>query len=90
MANDLLVRLLDIWIAKEKMPDELSIEYGRSGEEGDDPIIYFRWFDTNKEREFGYSEARHSEVWDRFNGFWNSSEGVRLSEARVLREKLCH
>ncbi len=86
MVNDLLVQLLDKWIANGNIPDEMSMEFGRSNEEGDNPITYFRWLDTNKEREFGYSEKQYNLVWNKFNSFWNSPEGVQLRKARVLRE----
>lgn len=71
MSDDLLVRLMDIWEVLDKFPDELSLEFGK-GSEDDDPVIYFRWFDTNREKVYGYTKERYEKVWDRFNGYWNS------------------
>lgn len=74
MADDLLVQLLESWISNDKVPDELSIEYGNisKGEDNDDAVIYFRWLDTNREKEFPHTKERYDEVWDRFNLYWDS------------------
>jgi len=76
MSDDLLVQLLDVWISKDKVPDELSIE--RDLRDRDRPVIYFRWLDTNVEKVYGFNMDRYDEVWDRFNAYWDSRNDSRL------------
>jgi hypothetical protein len=80
MPDDLLVRLMDSWDILDRFPDELSLEFGK-GSEDDDPVIYFRWFDTNREKIYGYTKERYEEVWGRFNRYWYSRKlaGYELS-----------
>ena len=85
----MLVQALNEWIDKGKIPDELSIEHDDNLKNNcnNDSVIYFRWFDTNKEKVFDYTEERYNVVWKRFNDFWNSPYGARLGEVRDSREQ---
>ena len=71
MSDDLLVRLMDVWEVLGKFPDELSREFGK-GSEDEDPIIYFRWLDTNREKIYDYTEERYDKVLERFTVYWDS------------------
>jgi|GEM_PF-1314124 hypothetical protein len=74
MADDLLVRLLNSWIAQDKVPDEISIEYGDDSRNSDnnDIIIYCRWVNTNKEKIFGYTSERWDKFLDKYNEYWDA------------------
>jgi len=77
MVDDLLVRLLDSWIVQNKVPDELSVEFDEDSKGYENPIIYFRWLNTNKEKIYGYTKKRFDIVFDKFNAYWNSQNSMR-------------
>ena len=65
--NDLLVRLLDAYIAKGSPPDALSWEF----REEDKKVICFEWF-SGKSLDFPYSKERYDVAWDVFQDYWNN------------------
>lgn len=75
MSKDLLVQLLDIWIAKDKVPDELLMEFRGSSEE-DNPVICCHWIGENKKKDYGHTEERYREAWYTVVTYWGLREVV--------------
>lgn len=83
--NDLLLRLLNLWIGRNYPPDILSIEYP-----DESPVIRVEWF-SGKKFEFGYTKTRWDAVWERFNEFWqpeNTRDADKTRKPEAVPGKL--
>jgi hypothetical protein len=77
MVDDLLVRLFKSSISLGNPPDELSKEFGK-GSEDCDPVICLGWSVTNREKFYGYTDKKFDEIWEIFNGYWNSVDALKV------------